>query len=112
MTGFSEQCTLETTYKTILAFVRYKGFQSGNCEGHFVWNVMACSPVKVHRRFGRTYCPHLLDRRVSQASNQRAQRLLFTCLAYYTILKIEAVSFSETSMDFYRQFELVNRLQG
>jgi hypothetical protein len=65
---------------------------------------MKCSPVKkVQRRFGLTYC-HVLHGRISLAKKQAAgtERLLFICLAYHTILKIEALNFSETSVDFYR----------
>jgi hypothetical protein len=35
------------------------------------WVTMSCSPLKVNRRFGGTYCLHLQFRRVSQARNQR-----------------------------------------
>jgi hypothetical protein len=34
------------------------------------WDITPCSPVKVSRRFGRTYCPHLQNRRASKASSQ------------------------------------------
>jgi hypothetical protein len=52
------------------------------------WNVKACSPLSVNRRFGGTYC-----------------HLLATCfhagflLSFFSILRIKAICSSETSVD-------------
>jgi hypothetical protein len=35
------------------------------------WDITPCSPLKVNRRFGRTYRLHLQDRSISQVRNQR-----------------------------------------
>jgi hypothetical protein len=35
------------------------------------WDIMLCSPLKVNRHFGGTYCLHIQGRRISQARNQR-----------------------------------------
>jgi hypothetical protein len=35
------------------------------------WDITPCSPLKVNRRFGRTYSLHLQCRRISQARYQR-----------------------------------------
>jgi hypothetical protein len=43
-----------------------------------VWDVTQCSPVKVRRRFWGAYCLYLHGRRVCQATNQPAGRLLLT----------------------------------
>jgi hypothetical protein len=39
------------------------------------WQIMPCSPLKVNRRFGGTYCLHLQAQRKSRPRNQ----LLATC---------------------------------
>jgi hypothetical protein len=68
------------------------------------WDITPCSPLKVNRRFGGTYCLHLQGRRIS-----RARRLclspaytLVSCAAYSTTLKMDAICSSETSVDFQR----------
>lgn len=62
------------------------------------------TPVEVYWRFGITYCLHLRNLRVSQASNQQTVRraacfFLVTCLAYSFTLKMEALC-SETSVNY------------
>jgi hypothetical protein len=37
--------------------------------GTIFWDVMSCSPVEVHVRFGELYYLHLQVRRVNQANN-------------------------------------------
>jgi hypothetical protein len=37
-------------------------------------NIMPCSPLEVHRRFGGTYCLHIQGQRVSQARKQQEAR--------------------------------------
>jgi hypothetical protein len=68
--------------------------------------------VKVNRRFRGTCRLNFQGRRVSQPRNQReataARAMLATCfqvvsyLAYFSILKMEVIGFSETSVDFQR----------
>jgi hypothetical protein len=36
-----------------------------------LWNVTPCGPVEIYKCFGGTLCPHLQDRKVSQARNQQ-----------------------------------------
>jgi hypothetical protein len=38
------------------------------------WDTTPCSPLKVNRRFGRTYRLHLQGRRIRRARNQRESR--------------------------------------
>jgi hypothetical protein len=38
------------------------------------WDITPCSPLKVSKRFGGTYRPHLHGRRISQARHQRERR--------------------------------------
>jgi hypothetical protein len=59
------------------------------------WDIMTCSSLRVNRRFEGTYRLHLHGRRISRA-------LLATCWAYFSTLKIEEPSSSETSVDFQR----------
>jgi hypothetical protein len=60
------------------------------------WYVTPCSPVRIHRRFRGTYCPHLDCGRGSQASKpQEVSRTL----------KIEEISSSETLVNFYLTIE-------
>jgi hypothetical protein len=35
------------------------------------WNIIPCDPLKVNRRFGRTYGLHIQGQRLNQARNQR-----------------------------------------
>jgi hypothetical protein len=57
-----------------------KPFTTEIMKSPMFWDVTLCSSVKVHWRFGGTYCLHLQGRRVSQAVNwkerSRKQRLL------------------------------------
>jgi hypothetical protein len=62
------------------------------------WNITPCSPLKVNRRFGETYSLHLQVRRISRARNQRDIRWQ----AYSSTLKMEAICYSEMSVDFQR----------
>jgi hypothetical protein len=50
------------------------------------------SLLAIHRRFGRTYCPHLQN---DEQSKQEVH--LFVCLAYSSTLKTAALRFSEES---------------
>jgi hypothetical protein len=38
------------------------------------WDITPCSPLKLNRRFGGIYRPHLQGRRISRARNQRERR--------------------------------------
>jgi hypothetical protein len=74
------------------------------------WDITPCSPLKVNWRFGGTYRLHLQGRRISRARNQRESRCLslppaltpFSCSAYSSTLKTEAIYSSETSLDIQR----------
>lgn len=67
---------------------------------------MQCNPVEIRRRFGRIHCLHPQDRRKIQAKNHQDIGCLHVhrvgCLAYSTIVKIEVVNSSETSVNFHR----------
>jgi hypothetical protein len=39
-----------------------------------LWDITPCTPLKVNRRFGGTYCLHLQGRRISRARNQCKSR--------------------------------------
>jgi hypothetical protein len=81
-----------------------------------LWGVRPCSLVEFHRHFRATHSLHLEGRRASQARSRRQadalspslslslSRLLppASCLANSSILTIEAVCPSETSVDFYQ----------
>jgi hypothetical protein len=70
------------------------------------WNITPCRPLKVNWRFGGTYCLNLQDRRISWVRYEcesRWQVETFTpvfCTAYSSILNMEAIVSSETSVDF------------
>jgi hypothetical protein len=38
-------------------------------KGSVFWDITPCSPLEANKRFGETWCLHLRDRRVFQASN-------------------------------------------
>jgi hypothetical protein len=61
------------------------------------WDATPCSLIEICRRFGGTYCFHLQGRRVRQGS--KAERVNAACLNYSSILKIEAIRLSETSVN-------------
>jgi hypothetical protein len=44
------------------------------------WDMMPRSLIEVSRRFGGKYCPHLKDRKVSQAISKKQREL---CLILY-----------------------------
>jgi hypothetical protein len=59
--------------------------QTNNTKSSVFWNIKLCSPVKINRRFGRTYRLHLQRRITSQASNQhKARKKQSTFLDYLT----------------------------
>jgi hypothetical protein len=66
------------------------------------WDITPCSPLKMNQRFGRTSRLHLQGRRTSQANQYEAGTMLVSCLVYSSTLKMEAICFSETSVDFQR----------
>jgi hypothetical protein len=61
-------------------------------------DVTPCSPLEAQRRFWGMYLLHLQGRRVSPSS---ACRPLVSCFAYSLALKMEAICYSETSVDFH-----------
>jgi hypothetical protein len=86
-------------------------------RGMVFWFVRLCSSESAWH-FGRTYCLHIQDPRISQARNQHeagskqnlvccASCLLhavffFFCLAYFLTLKVELMCFSEMSVNFHQ----------
>jgi hypothetical protein len=68
-------------------------------------DITPCSPLKVNRRFGGTYCLRLQGRRLSRARNQLCSAfhlLSHRFLACLIFRKIEATCSSETSVHFQR----------
>jgi hypothetical protein len=67
------------------------------------WDITPSGQFKVSRRFGETFCLNLQGRRVNQTRKQHEAAPLsacfmsVSCLAYSSILKMEAACFSETS---------------
>lgn len=77
----------------------------------WVWAVMPCSSVLIHRRFRETNCLLLQGRTVIQTNNKPEANtkeiyvpssLLITCFAYTSTLNTEAVSYTETSVNLYK----------
>jgi hypothetical protein len=64
-------------------------------KGPMLWDITPYTPVKVHRHFGETYCPHVQGRKVSEARNQQQGdgKQVFSCSS---ILNMEAIRSSET----------------
>jgi hypothetical protein len=71
------------------------------------WSITPCRPLKVNRRFGRTYRLHHHGRRIKQARNphQTNRRSLLAtffipiyCLAYFSTMMMKATCSSETSV--------------
>jgi hypothetical protein len=55
-----------------LAVISYVGFEVLTAEimnNSLFWDIPPCSRLEVNRRFGRTYCIHLLRQRITQARN-------------------------------------------
>jgi hypothetical protein len=81
---------------------------NGTYNSSNVLNIMPCSPVKVNRRFGRTYRLYLQSRSLIQARNRMKQfhkifllRASFWFLIWLILstLKMQAIRFSEMSVD-------------
>jgi hypothetical protein len=69
------------------------------------WDITLCSPLKVNRHFGGTYCLCLQGPRIRRERNQlkgRRQAELVFCLDYSSTLKMEATCSPEKSVDFQR----------
>jgi hypothetical protein len=64
-----------------------------------LWDVMTCSPLQINRCFGGTYHLHIQDRRISEAVHAICF-MLVSCVAYSLTLKMEAIYFPETSVEF------------
>jgi hypothetical protein len=60
------------------------------------WDITPCSPLRVNRRFGGIYRLHTAELCLPPAFT------LVSCSAYSSTLKMEAICFSETSVDFQR----------
>jgi hypothetical protein len=67
------------------------------------WDETPYSSLKVNQRFGGTYGLPLHDRRIGRAGKQRESNFtLVFCSSYPSILKMEAIYSSETSIGFKR----------
>jgi hypothetical protein len=60
------------------------------------WDTTPCSPLRVDRRFGETYRPHLQGREISRARNQPENRLTLNGL--YGIMSQKTVLFITTDV--------------
>jgi hypothetical protein len=65
------------------------------------WDITPYSSFKVNRRFGKTCSFHLQGRRIASLCLPPAFALI-SCVAYSSILKMEAICSSETSVYFQR----------
>jgi hypothetical protein len=68
----------------------------------FFRNLTQCSSLKVKRRFGGTCCHYL-------KGDLAALFILVSCLAYYFILKTEALCSSVTLVDFKRLHGVISQ---
>jgi hypothetical protein len=71
------------------------------------WDIKPCSPLKVNRRFWRTYRLHFQGQRIGLARNQLyfpPDFTLVSCSAYSSTLKMEAICSSEATVDFQRRY--------
>jgi hypothetical protein len=72
-------CTVEFCHLAVY-FLFIQEEQYENCwkllviKSYIFWDVTPRSLLKVSRHFGRTYCLHLQDRRISRARSQRKSR--------------------------------------
>jgi hypothetical protein len=73
----------------------------GFSKGRVFCNVVPRSLAQVYQRFAATLCLYLHGRRVSSEQEEEEPDLLFSCLAYFSTLKMEAVCFYETSVNSY-----------
>jgi hypothetical protein len=89
ITGKSETCESHRTQKSLISHIFPSMFANGVndyvgvevltgvvMKSTIFWDITLCSPLKVNRRFGRTYRLHLQGRRISRARNQRGSRCL------------------------------------
>jgi hypothetical protein len=95
--------TKEEDINNNLQYVGFADVGTVTMNSSLFWDMTPCSPVKVNRRFGRTYRLHLEGRRVSQARNQHVagsqQRATLMVAGYWL------VSCIVTFMDpFFRSF--------
>jgi hypothetical protein len=78
----------------------------GSHSSNYAVVVMPCRLIGVQRRFGRTYCLHILGRRVSQARKRQhagcKQNRMAYCFGYFYTLKVEAGRSYEMSVYLYR----------
>jgi hypothetical protein len=72
------------------------------------WNIRPYSPLKVNQRFRGTFRLCLQDRIIRQAKNEceAGSKIMVSCLAYFSALKMEATCTSETSVNFQRTTRL------
>jgi hypothetical protein len=64
------------------------------------WDITSCSPLKVNWRFGGTYRLHFQSRKISQAKTRMKAGGNQSCFSAYSLtLKMEAICYSETSVD-------------
>jgi hypothetical protein len=84
----------------VFEFVRSEVLTAAVMKNSILWDITPYSPFKVNRRFGRTSPPY------SGWKNKQAELFqppVFTLVsfsAYSSTMKMDAICFSETSVDF------------
>jgi hypothetical protein len=110
--GLARVCSITPTLawrKTMKDLIGFEGLTAVVMKITIFWDIMARSPSKVNRCFWGIYRLHLQGQRISRARYQRESSsglppafTLVSCSAYSSTLKMEAIYFSETSVDFQR----------
>jgi hypothetical protein len=81
---------------------RYEILTAVNAKITVFWDITPFNTLRVNRRLGRTYSLHLQGRKISRARKKVGFPPAFTlvsCLTYFSILKMEAIRSSGTSVD-------------
>jgi hypothetical protein len=94
----------------IVCHLGFEALTAVAMKSSVTWNIMPYSPVKFNRRFGEMYLLHLQGRKLSKRIRYKKQAAssasccfkLVSCLFYNLALKMEAICFSKTSVDFRR----------
>jgi hypothetical protein len=97
---YTEQSTLNT-----FLLVGSDGHAAVTMRTTIIQDVMTCSRIKIHRRFGRTSCHCIWSRKTCQAANEQQAKsyfLLVTSFIYLSTLKMDAIRSSEASVSLYR----------
>jgi hypothetical protein len=81
---------------TLLSNIRFEVFTAVTMKNAVLWDVAPCRYC-VNRRFGKTYCLHLLGRKI-RGRGTSLSRWLQTATADFSTQKMEAICSSETSV--------------